>query len=65
MVRRKFQRMAQTAGRKEQGIMNKQKTRLDYANEVSNLLENASADLSPTDFKVLLCVIRDLLNIYG
>lgn len=45
--------------------MNKQKTRLDYANEVSNLLENASADLSPSDFKVLLCVIRDLLNIYG
>lgn len=47
------------------GITNKQKTRLDYANEVSNLLENASADLSPTDFKILLCVIRDLLNIYG
>lgn len=45
--------------------MNKQKTRLDYANEVSNLLENAATDLSPTDFKVLLCAIRDLLNIYG
>ena len=45
--------------------MNKQKTRLDYANEVSNLLEDAATDLSPTDFKVLLCVIRDLLNIYG
>ena len=57
--------MAHAANEKEQGIMNKQKTRLDYANEVSNLLENASADLSPTDFKVLLCVIRDLLNIYG
>ena len=44
--------------------MNKQKTRLDYTNEVSNLLENASADLSPTEFKVLLCMIRDLLNVY-
>lgn len=45
--------------------MSTQKTKLDYANEVSNLLEDAATDLSPTDFKVLLCVIRDLLNIYG
>lgn len=45
--------------------MNTPKTRFEYANEVSNLLEDAATDLSSTDFKVLLCVIRDLLNIYG
>ena len=45
--------------------MDKTKTRLEYINEISNLLEDATADLSPTDFKVLLCMIRDLLTVYG
>lgn len=44
--------------------MNTPKTRLEYINEVSNLLEDAATSLSPTEFKVLLCMIRDLLNVY-